>query len=115
MSLANLLTQTCQVQKVSTSKAATGGVINTFTDRIASAPCLLNQRQRIASSEGGDFGKVTFVDENFLFMNAAGSALSIVPSDRIIISSNQYEVVNKPYNVGNRSVLLKISVTEIEI
>ncbi len=115
MSLANLLTQTCQVQKVSTSAAATGGIVNTFTDRIASAKCLFNQRRRRVGSEQTEFGKVTFRDENILYMQATGSALNIIASDRIIISSNTYEVTSKPYNVGNRSVNLQIELEEIQI
>lgn len=103
------------MQKIGTSQAATGGVINTYTDRIASAPCLFNQRRRRVGSEQTEFGKVTFRDENILYMQAQGSALSIIPLDRIIINSNTYEVTSKPYNVGNRSVNLQIELEEIEI
>ncbi len=114
MSLENLLTQTCQVQQISTSAAATGGVINTFTDRIAAVKCLFNQREGTLS-EQSEFGKRTNRDDNRLYLQATGSALNIIPSDRVIVDNRTFEVTTKPYNAANRSVLLHVGLEEIEI
>ena len=115
MSLENLLTQTCKVQQISTSAASTGGVINTFTDRISAVSCLFNQARTFLGSEETEFGKVTNRDEDRLYIAATGSALSIIPSDRVIIGSKTYEVTTEPYNAGNRNVILHIGIEEIQI
>ena len=111
MSIENMLTQTCSVQKIATSAAATAGVVNTFTNRINSLACLFNQR--ITSREGIEFGKVTNRDINILYTAVTTSALTIADSDRITLSSRTFEVVSKPYNTGNRSNHLKIEIEEI--
>ena len=112
MSIENLLTQTCSVQKNTTSQAGTGGVINTFTNRIASLPCLLNQRRR-RQGEVTEFGKVTMRDENILFAELNTSALTIVASDRVTLGSRIFEITSTPYNPGNRSNHLQIELEEI--
>lgn len=111
MSIENLLTQTCSVQQNTTSAAATAGVINVFTNRINSLPCLLNQRRR--RGEAIEFGKVTNRDENILFIAATTSALTIVPPDRITLGSRTFEVIKTPYNPGNRTNHLQIEIEEI--
>lgn len=115
LSLENLLTQTCQIQKIATSAAATGGVINTYTDRIGSVACLFNQRKVSNISEEREFGKRTNRDEDRLYLQAQGSALSIIPSDRAVIGSRTFEVTTQPYNAGNRNVLMHIGIEEIQI
>jgi len=112
MSIGALLTQTCQVQQLTTSASALGGVVNAWADRIASAPCLLNQRQ---SGEGVEFGKVTSRDGNILFIEYSASAAAIIESDRVIISSKTYEVTAQPYDAGYRNSHFQIELEEIEI
>ena len=111
LSIENLLNQTCSVQYTTTSAAATGGVINTFANRINSLPCLLNQRK--TSREVIEFGKVTMRDVNVLYTPITTSALTIISSDRITIGSRTFEIVKTPYNPGNRSNHLQIEVEEI--
>lgn len=101
LSIDSLLTQTCSVQKNTTSQADTGGVINTFANRIASLPCLLNQRR--SQGEIIEFGKVTNRDGNILFAEYNTSAAAIVPSDRITLGTRTFEVTKTPYDPGNRN------------
>ena len=112
MSIENLLTQNCSVQKKTTSQAGTGGVINTMSPRIASLPCLLNQRRR-RQGEVTEFGKVTMRDENVLYTQANTSALTIIASDRVTLGSRIFEITSTPYNPGNRTNHLQIEVEEI--
>jgi len=115
MSLENLLTQTCQVQKLTTSASALGGVVNTWTDRIASISCLFNQRRSSIGTESIEFGKMTNRDDNILYLPYSASAVSIAVSDRVIIDSKTYEVTTQPYNVGNRNKLVQVNLEEVEI
>ncbi len=112
LSIDSLLTQTCVVQKNTTSQAATGGVINTFSNRIASLPCLLNQRRR-QQSEVIEFGKMTNRDDNILFTEYNTSAATIIASDRIVVGSQTFEVTKTPYDPGNRNNHFQIEVEEI--
>ncbi len=111
LSIDTLLTETCSVQKTTTSSTSAGGVVNTFTNRIASLKCLLNQRRR--RSEAIEFGKVTNRDENILFTEYNTSAATIVESDRIVSNSRTFEVIKTPYDPGNRNSHFQIELEEI--
>jgi hypothetical protein len=110
MSVGAMLTETVEVQSLTTSQNDMGGISKTFATRIASLSCMICKK---TVSEVDQFGKRTARNTMMLYCEYSTANAAIDVKDRVVWGTRTFEV-RTPYNPAGKDVLLQIEIEEID-
>ena len=115
MAVPDFFNSTVTVKQESRTSTPMGGVKRTYSTRIASLPCRIDNmdiRRRTAFVEAAGFGKMTVIQGLVLYCEASVVNKAIAESDRITLGARTFQVkgINNPAQLDRH---LQIDMLEV--
>ncbi len=99
--ITDFFNSTVTVQREAQTKNPMGGISRTYSTRIASLPCRIDNmdiRRRTAFVEAAGLGKMTVIQGLILYCEASSANKAITESDRVVLGTRTFQVkgINNP-------------------
>ena len=110
--LAGLLDLTCEVQELTATQNALGGMIKSYATRtgLAAAACSFKQ---IRANEAATYGKANLFAFYRFYIEYNSTTATIDKSDRIVFDSRTFEI-KAIYNVAGKNHHFQIDSLEVD-